>query len=93
MRWLVLCVFLTGCNVVVGPPSDEGGFTQEMEHHFPGSNRDLNLDTGRDVCVKLQQGKTRDEIIMEKFDNGMAIEKASLVTHLSIEYLCPAYKQ
>ncbi len=93
MRWLILCVFLTSCSIFAEPPSNEGGFLQEMEQHFPGSNRELNLDTGKDVCVKLQQGKTRDEIIMEKFDNGLEIENASLVTQLSIEYLCPVYKQ
>lgn len=89
MRWLILCVFLTSCSLFVEPPSNEGGFLQEMEHFFPGSNRELNLDTGKDVCFKLQHGKTRDEIIMEKFDNGLAIHNASLVTQLSIEYLCP----
>lgn len=92
MRWLILCVFLTSCSLFAEPPSNEGGFLQEMEHHFPGSNREHNLDTGKNVCFKLRQGMTRDEVIMEKFDHGLSIDNAALITQLSTEFLCPVFK-
>ncbi len=92
MRWFILCVFLVSCSMLNEKPPDEGGFLKAMEHSFPNSNREDNLDNGKDVCSKLRSGKTREDIVMEKYDHGMTISNASLVTQLSIEYLCPTFK-
>lgn len=92
MRWLILCVFLVSCSTFSEKPPDEGGFLKAMEQNFPGSNKEDNLDNGKNVCFKLRSGKTQEEVIMEKFDHGMSISNASLVTQLSIEYLCPVFK-
>lgn len=92
MRWFVLCVFLVSCGTFEEKPPDEGGFLKVMEEKFPSSNKQDNLDNGKSVCFKLRSGKTQDEVIMEKYDHGMTIENASLVTQLSIDYLCPVFK-
>lgn len=92
MRWLVLCVFLVSCSAFDEKPPNEGGFLKEMEQNFPGSDKEQNLDNGKNVCFKLRSGMTQDEVIMEKFDHGMSIQNASLVTKLSVDYLCPVFK-
>lgn len=69
-------------------PPDEGGFLIAMEKEFPGSNKEYNLDIGKNVCFKLESGKTVEEVVMEKFDHGMSITNASMVTQISIDYLC-----
>lgn len=92
MRWLILCVFLVSCNTFKEKPPDEGGFLKVMEENFPGSKREDNLDNGKSVCFKLRSGMTQDEVIMEKYDHGMTISNASLITQLSIEYLCPIFQ-
>jgi len=89
---LILVVIIGACASELEPPSNEGGFLKEMKQSFPGSTEENNLDTGNNVCLKLRSGMTQEEIIMEKFYHGMTIENASLVTELSIEYLCPAFK-
>lgn len=92
MRWLILCVFLTSCSLFAEPSPDEDGFLQTMEQHFPGSDREHNLDTGKSVCFKLRSGMTQDEIIMEKFDHGLSISNAGLIVKLSVDYICPEWK-
>lgn len=92
MRWMIICAFLTGCASMSEPPPDEGGFAKAMEQNFPNSDKEHNLDTGKNVCFKLRSGMTKEEIIMEKFDHGMSITNAALVTQLSIEYICPVWK-
>jgi len=92
MRWFILCVFLVSCSTFSEKPPDEGGFLKAMEESFPGSNKEDNLDNGKNVCFKLRSGKTQEEVIMEKYDHGMTIQNASLVTKLSIDYLCPVFK-
>ncbi len=89
---LILVVIGGACASEFEPPSDEGGFLKEMEYKFPGSNREDNLDTGKNVCFKLRSGMTQEEVVMEKFEHGMTIINAGIVTKLSIEYLCPVFK-
>lgn len=88
---LILAVISGACASEFEPPSDEGGFLREMEYNFPGSNRENNLDTGKNVCFKLRSGMTQEEVIMEKFEHGMTITNAGIVIKLSTEYLCPVF--
>ncbi len=92
MRWLIICALLASCASESKPPSDEGGFLKAMEQEFPGSNKEYNLDSGKNICFKLRSGKTQEEVIMEKFDNGMSISNAGLVVGLSIQFLCSEFK-
>lgn len=89
---ILLSIVAISCGSELEPPSDEGGFLKEMSHEFPGSNREHNLDTGKNVCFKLRSGMTQEEVIMEKFDHGMSITNASMVIKLSTDYLCQDFK-
>lgn len=91
MRWLIVCVLLTGCSTVVeGKPSapDVDGYLTEMTQHFPGSSSQDYLSVGTATCERLRSGKTRDEVIAEKIDNGLTPGNALIVVQLSTQYLC-----
>ncbi len=90
--FVILLIFGTSCARDYKPASDEAGFTQAMQEEFPGSNKEHNLDNGKNVCFKLRSGKTQEEVIMEKFDHGMSITNASTVVKLSVDFLCQDFK-
>jgi hypothetical protein len=94
MRWLALCVLLTGCSTVVdGEPSTAkvDGYLEAMAQHFPGSKSQDYLDVGTSTCDRLRSGKTRDEVIEEKVKNGLTPGNALTIVQLSIEYLCDEF--
>lgn len=95
MRWLALCVLLTGCSTVVegAPLASTGvnGYLRVMSQEVPGSSSQAYLDIGSRVCDTLRSGKTREEVIFNKIDNGLSTENAILVVQSSIEHLCPEF--
>ena len=80
MRWLALCVLLTGCSTVVeGTPlasTGVSGYLRVMSQEIPGSNSQAYLDIGTRICDTLRSGKTRDEVIFNKIDSGLSTENA-----------------
>lgn len=97
MCWLALCVLLTGCSTVVveGKPlasTGVSGYLRVMSQEIPGSNSQAYLDIGTRICDTLRSGKTRDEVIFNKINNGLSIENAILVVQSSIEHLCPEFR-
>lgn len=95
MRWLLLCVLLTGCSTVIeGKPSTTAvdGFLIQMAQHFPGSSSQDYLDVGAATCDRLRSGKTRDEVIREKIDNGLTPGNALMIVQLSTAYLCEEFQ-
>jgi hypothetical protein len=91
MRWLLICVLLTGCSTVIeGKPSASSvdGFLSSMAHQFPGSTSQDYLDVGMATCDRLRSGKTRDEVIEEKIDSGLTPGNALAIVQLSVHYLC-----
>lgn len=91
MRWLFLCVLLTGCSTVVeGTPSTSSvdGYLIEMAKEFPGSQSQDYLAVGNATCDRLRSGKTRDEVIEEKVNNGLTPGNALIIVQLSSGYLC-----
>lgn len=96
MRWLALCVLLTGCSTVVVEgtpltPIDVNGYLTVMSQEIPGSSSQAYLDIGSRICDTLRSGKTREEVILNKIDNGLSTENAILVVQSSIEHLCPEF--
>lgn len=95
MRWLLFCVLLTGCSTVIeGKPSMAvvDGYLIQMAQHFPGSSSQDYLDVGTATCDRLRSGKTRDEVIREKTDNGLTAGNALIIVQLSTEYLCEEFQ-
>lgn len=91
-----MSLLLTGCSTVIeGKPSaslDVDGFLIAISEHLPGSSSQAYLDAGMATCDRLRSGKTIDEAIEEKINNGMTSFNAKMIVYLSIEYLCSEFK-
>lgn len=85
---IILVTVSAACGSDKKPASDEAGFIKAMETEFPGSNKEHNLDNGKNVCFKLRSGMTEEEVIMEKFEHGLTIANAGTILKLSTQYLC-----
>jgi len=98
MLRFILCasLLLTGCSTVVkGEPSassDVDGYLVAIAEHLPGSSSQAYLDVGTATCDRLRSGKTSDEVVQEKIDNGLTPFNARIVVHTSIQYLCSEFK-
>jgi hypothetical protein len=71
---------------------DVGGFLTEVSKHLPGSTSQAYLSVGMATCDRLRSGKTSDEVIQEKIDNGLTPFNAVIIVNASIDHLCREFR-
>ncbi len=89
MRWLVFCLLLLACNTEEPSAPDVDGYLQYISKEIPGSTSQDYLDIGNKICEDLRSGKTSDEIVKSKIDNGVSPENSIILFQISVQYLCP----